>query len=133
MRAIPLCLLFALACSAPKRDYTADQIASETEFDKLMHVQATVADPRFKLAKKLDAANMTGNDFEQFLDMGRRLQLTSGRIGQIAKSDFGGLNAQLGKQAKQLEIAAGGKDGAATLKAARAIEKTCATCHAEYR
>ncbi len=120
MRAIPLCLLFALACSAPQRDYTPDEIMRETDSEELMHVQATVADPRFKLAKKLDAAKMTADDFEQFLDMGRRLQLTSGRIGEIAKSDFGGLNKQLASQAKQLEVAASGNDRAATPKAARA-------------
>jgi len=133
MRAIPLCLLFALACSAPQRDYTPEQIAAETELDKLMHVQATIADPRFAQAKSLDAGKMTENDFELFIDMGRRLRVSAKRIGEISKTDFGGLDKRLGKEAAALEDFAQAGDGANTLKTTRAIKKTCAACHSQYR
>ncbi len=133
MRAAALCLLFVLSCAVPSRDYTPDQIASETDFEELMYVQATVADPRFKLAKGLDAGKMSENDFEQFLDMGTRLQLTAKRIGEISRTDFGGFDKQLGSRAKSLEDFARALDGPNTIKAVRAVKKTCAACHAEYR
>ncbi len=133
MRAAALCLLFVLSCAAPSRDYTPDQIASETDFEELMYVQATVADPRFKLAKGLDAGKMSENDFEQFLDMGTRLQLTAKRIGEISKKDFAGLDKQLGAEAAMLAKFARALDGPNALKAVRSIKKTCAACHAEYR
>jgi len=133
MRAAAVCFLLVLSCAAPKRDYSAGQIAAETDFKKLMDVNATVADPRFKLARGLDPEKMSGDDFEQFFDMGTRLTLTSKRISEIATSDFGGFNAQLGSRAQALARYAKEKDGANTLKTVRLIQKTCAACHAEFR
>lgn len=133
MRAAAPCLLLVLSCAATEYDHTPEQIAAEADFEVLMHVQETVAEPRFKLARSLDAAKMSENDFEQFIDMGHRLQLTAKRIGEISKRDFGGLDRQLTAEAVALEKFARALDGARTLKAVRSVEKTCAACHAQYR
>ena len=145
MRAAALCLLLVLSCAAPqhddkpkhdeatKYDHTPEQIAAEADFEVLMHVQETVAEPRFELAQSLDAATMSENDFEQFIDMGHRLRLTAKRIAEISKRDFGGLDKQLTAEAAALEKFARALDAANTLKAVRSVKKTCAACHAQYR
>ncbi len=145
MRAAALCLLLVLSCAAPehdhkskhdhgtKYDHTPEQIAAEVDFEVLMHVQETVAEPRFELAQSLDAATMSENDFEQFIDMGHRLRLTAKRIAEISKTDFGGLDKQLTAEAAALEKFARALDAANTLKAVRSVKKTCAACHAQYR
>ena len=105
MRTATLCLLFVVACSAPQRDYDADKIAAVKDLDELMHVQATVADPRFKMAKKLSGKELSGNDFEAFIDMGRRLQLTAKRLPEFSRGEeWNGFAKQLGDQAIEIPV-----------------------------
>ena len=134
MRTATLCLLFMVACSTPHRDYNADKIAAVKDLDELMHVQRTVADPRFKMARKLSGKELSGNDFEAFIDMGRRLQLTAKRLPEFSQGDgWNGFAKQLGDQASKLEGYARSGEGTNTTQTALAIKKTCAACHGEYR
>lgn len=132
--AIPCLLLTLIACSPPKRDYTVDQIKAEADFEQLMYAQATIADPRFALAGKLDAAKMTKDDFAQFVDMGTRLDAASARLKDFSKGagydEYSDVQAKLSKDLVKYAQAG---DGKKTLKTARGIQKNCAACHSEYR
>jgi len=122
------------ACAAPKRDYDAEQIRNITEFEELMWVQATVADPRFALLKKLDPNTMTKEQFAEFEDMGRRLQLTAARIPDFSKGkSFDRFAQELQGHAKDLEAAAKAGNGPATAKQAINVKTNCKACHDRYR
>jgi len=124
----------SLSCSAPKRDYDVDQIAAVKSLKELMRVQATVADPRFKLARKVQGTPLTDAQFAEFIDMGNRLQATSTRMGAFSMGPgFDTYANNLASQAAALERAARGRDGPATTATALAIKKTCAACHGEFR
>ena len=132
--AIPCLFLVLIACSPPKRDYTVEQIKAETDFEQLMYAQATIADPRFKLAGQLDAAKMTKDDFAQFIDMGTRLGAASARLKAFSQgAEFDAFADDQAKKSSDLVKFAQAGDGSKTLKAARSIKKTCAACHAQYR
>jgi len=127
-------IVLLAACAPPKRDYDAGQIAKVENLKELMDVQATVSDPRFKLAKKLDAKEMSDDDFAQFLDMGQRLQLSAKRIPDWSKGKgFDDFAKKLFSQAGSLHTYAKLRDGANTLKTALEIKKTCSACHSEFR
>ena len=129
-------ILFAgsLSCSAPKRDYDVEQIAAVKSLKELMRVQATVADPRFKLARKVQGTALTEAQFAEFVDMGSRLQATAARMGAFSMGPgFDAYTNKLASQAAALERAARGHDGPATTGTALAIKKTCAACHGEFR
>ncbi len=109
-------------------------IAAEDDFQELMYVQATVADPRFKLAKSLSGKEVGKADLEEFVDMGRRLQLTAKRLPEFRTGDdFKSWATKLGKQAAMLEGYARSGEGQKAVEEALAIKKTCAGCHAEHR
>jgi cytochrome c556 len=130
----PVLCAAALSCHAPKRDYDAKQIAAVGNIKELMDVQATVADPRFKLARKLKGKEITDAQFAEFVDMGSRLGATSKRLEYFSKgAGFDKYAKTLGTQAAELEKAARGRNGPATTDTALAIKNTCAACHGEYK
>jgi hypothetical protein len=127
-------LLAASACSAPVRDLDAEAIESLTDLDELMDVNATVADPRFKLAKSLADRTPTESEWAEFIDMGTRLQVTARHAKRFSMGEgFDGFLRQLEGQAKSLEDAARARDKRATVDLAAAIKGTCKACHDEYK
>jgi cytochrome c556 len=130
----PVLCAAALSCHAPKKDYDAKQIASVGSLDELMDVQATVADPRFKLARKLKGKELNDAQFAEFVDMGSRLGATSKRLEYFSKGPgFDQYVKKLATQAAELEKAARGRNGPATTDTALAIKNTCAACHGEFK
>lgn len=135
---IRLCVLALLAglvsCHAPRRDYNVEQIANVKSLKELMRVQSTVADPRFKLARKLQGKSIDDAQFAEFVDMGNRLQATAKRMSAFSKGPgFDKYVNDMAKQAAALEAAARGHDGSTTTSTALAIKNTCAACHGEFR
>lgn len=133
-----LCVLVLLAgslsCRAPRRDYDAARIADVKSLEELMDVQATVADPRFKLARKVHGKPLTDAQFAEFVDMGSRLQVTAKRMSAFSQGPgFDRYANDLASQAAELERAARGHDGPTTTGTALKIKKTCAACHGEFR
>ena len=129
-----VCVLLLCACAAPTRDYDIAQIEKVDDLVLLMHVQATVADPRFELADRLASDEVSASDFAAFLDMGRRLAATSRRLPAFSMGPgFDTFGTDQLSKARALEKYAGSGDGARTLETALSIKKTCAACHAEYR
>ena len=123
-----------LACAAPKRDYGVDKISNVDDLEELMYVQATVADKRLRLAKRLDPDFVSVEQFAQFADMGKRLAATAKRLPRFSKGEnFDRFASELGRKSAQLEEFANARDGRGTVQTALSIEKTCAACHDEYR
>jgi len=128
------CFLAFAACAAPERDMAADEIAALDDFEELMWVKATVADPRFDLAEELEGATLEDDQWAEFADMGRRLQLTSAKGIEFGKgAGFDAYFEQLAEQAAALETAAADRDAQRTLSLALGIKDTCKACHREYR
>jgi len=122
-----------LACSAPKRGYSVDQIAAVEDLEELMYVQATVADPRFRLAKGLEADAVTDAQFAEFADMGKRLGATTKVLPRFSMGKgFKKYAQRMAEQSAELERLALAKDGKAAA-VALGIKKTCAACHDDYR
>ena len=129
--AVPLLLV---CCSVPVRDYTVEQIGVVEKLDELMHVQATVADPRFKLAAARAGQDLTDEEWGQFADMGTRLTATVRRIAKFSKgADFDRWNAQLGDQAARLRRLVRERQRDASLQLVGEMRKTCADCHRQFK
>ena len=127
-------VLVLAACAPPKRDFNAEQIANVQDLEELMYVQATVADPRFSLARDKTAEELTDDDYAAFLDMGTRLQLTSKRLAEWARSrGFEEYAKEQGTKAADVAALAKARDGAAVLRAVLSVRDTCAACHGEFR
>jgi hypothetical protein len=126
--------LAILACAAPTRDLDTQEIEAITELEELMYVKATVADPRFKLAKGLGQRPLTDEEWAAFVDMGARLQVTSRHGLRFSMGPgFDAYLSTLGEQATALEAAARDHDRAATVELALSIKGTCAACHDDFR
>jgi hypothetical protein len=127
-------VLVLAACAPPKRDFDAEQIAKVQDLEELMYVQATVADPRFRLARDRKPEELTDADFAAFLDLGTRLQLTSRRLAEWARSrGFEEYAKEQGTKAADVAALAKARDGAGVLRAVLSVRDTCAACHGEFR
>lgn len=127
-------LALVVACAAPQRDYTIDQIAEVDNLEELMDVQATVADPRFKLARSLEGQDFSDEDWAQFADMATRLQATTERCKKFSPgADFDRWNLDLQQQAIKLTTAVKARNSATSLKLVGGMRKTCAACHRKYK
>jgi hypothetical protein len=134
--AVACTVLFAAlgACSPPKRDYDEEHILQVTDLEELMYVQATVADRRFRLARRVDPEKMTSAQFAEFEDMGRRLQASTRVLPKFSKGPgFDAYIKQLDARSRELERAAKARDGQATVDLAGQVKQVCAACHDEFR
>ncbi len=141
----PLCfpapviaLTLLVACAPPKRDFDDEQIKSVADFDELMWVQATVADPRFELAEKSTRESLTKEHLEAFRDMGHRLRIAARRMPAFREElmvddGFVRFAQQQQEKAEMLEMAAQAGDRKVVLDLALSIRTTCAACHVAYR
>jgi cytochrome c556 len=130
-KAFALLVLLASVACYPKRDLPPDQIEKLDDLEKVMDVQATVADPQFK---KADAASFTEADWAAFADMGTRLQATSKKTLQFSKGpEFDQLANQIHEKAEALSAAAQAKDTAKAKALLVDIKSTCKTCHSKFR
>ena len=122
------------ACSPPERDYDEKRILEVDDLEELMYVQATVADRRFRLARRVDPEAMTPGQFGEFVDMGRRLGASAKVLPKFSKEpEFDAYASQLGERAGELERAAKARDGKATVELAGQIRQVCAACHDKFR
>lgn len=134
MRGWGVLAVFLLGCAPPRRDYDADQIAAATSLRELMDVQETVTKRRFKLARSLDADTVSPADYEEFADMGARLQLTARRLHEWSRGrQYDEYARELFSRAGSLATYARIRDPRNTLLTARSIRETCAACHGEFR
>ena len=85
--ALACAVLIALlgGCSPPERDYGEERILQVKDLEELMYVQATVADRRFRLARRVDSQSMTPAQFAEFEDMGRRLRASTRVLPKFSK------------------------------------------------
>jgi len=122
------------ACSPPERDYDAKRILEVDDLEELMYVQATVADRRFRLARRADPDKITPAQFGEFVDMGQRLGASAGVLPKFSMGpEFDAYAKQLGERAGELERAAKARDGKATVGLAGQIRQVCAACHDKFR
>ncbi|MHC4134261.1 MAG: cytochrome c [Planctomycetota bacterium] len=122
------------ACSPPERDYDEEQIRAVKDLEELMYVQATVADRRFRLARRVDPQAMTPAQFAEFEDMGRRLRASTRVLPKFSKGPgFDAYVEQLATRSGELERAAKARDGKATVDLAGQVKQVCAACHDEFR
>ena len=136
MAALACAVLVALlgACSPPERDYDEKQILQVKDLEELMYVQATVADRRFRLARRVDPQAMTPAQFAEFEDMGRRLEASTRVLPRFSKGPgFDAYVEQLASRSRELERAAKARDGKATVDLAGQVKQVCAACHDEFR
>ncbi|MFT7669296.1 MAG: hypothetical protein ACI8X5_001996 [Planctomycetota bacterium] len=128
-------VLLAGACAAPHRDYDPQQIEGALTLEELMDVNASVADPLFKLGKKLRDSEITDEHWALFNDMGQRLHLTSLQV-KTKFSKGPGFDAyldELNEQSVELIHASLATDKSRTLDLLVEIKNTCAACHDEYK
>jgi len=122
------------ACSPPVRDYGEKKILEVQDLEELMYVQATVADRRFRLARRADPEAMKPDQFGEFEDMGRRLLAAARVLPRFSKGpEFDAYAKQMGERAGELERAAKARDGKATIELAGQIRQVCAACHDKFR
>lgn len=122
------------ACSPPERDYEEERILQVKDLEELMYVQATVADRRFRLARRVDPQKMTKAQFAEFEDMGRRLRASAQVLPKFSKGPgFDVYAKQLDARARELERAAEARDGKAVVDLAGQVKQVCAACHDEFR
>ncbi len=122
------------ACSPPERDYEEDRILQVKDLEELMYVQATVADRRFRLARRVDPQKITKAQFAEFEDMGRRLRASARVLPQFSKGPgFDAYTKQLDARSRELERAAKARDGKAVVELAGQIKQVCTACHDEFR
>ena len=132
--ALGLVLALAAACAPPVRDLDTEEIGELTDLEELMYVKATIADPRFKLARSLEGETPSDADWAAFADMGARLQVTSRHGKRFSMGPgFDAYLDELEQQAAALETAAEARDAGATLRLALEIKGTCRACHDDYR
>lgn len=125
---------FPGACSPPVRDYDEKRILEVQDLEELMYVQATVADRRFRLARRTDPEAMKPDQFGEFEDMGRRLGTAARVLPKFSKGpEFDAYSKQMGERAGELERAAKARDGKATIDLAGQIRQVCAACHDKFR
>ena len=99
-----------------------------------MYVQATVAERRFRLARRVDPQAMTAAQFAEFEDMGRRLVVSARVLPKFSKGPaFDAYIKQLAARSRELERAAKARDGKATVDLAGQVKQVCAACHDEFR
>jgi hypothetical protein len=131
--AVPVLVLLA-ACAPPKRDYSVEQIQGVETLSELMWVQATVADPLMRQAKRLTPDKLTDELYAKYFDMGVRLRATTARMPAFNEAEgFKKLSDQMLEQSVKLAEYAKAKQAKGTIDTARAIEQTCTACHDEYR
>jgi cytochrome c556 len=125
-----LALSLSLAC-VPHRDLPPDQIEKLDKLDKVMDVQATIADPQFK---KVGQASYTDEDWAAFADVANRLQATSKKSHQFSKGpEFDKFADELHGKAEQLGAAATAKDAKAASDTLASIKATCKACHSQFK
>jgi cytochrome c556 len=122
------------ACSPPERDYEEERILQVKDLEELMYVQATVADRRFRLARRVDPQHVTKAQFAEFEDMGRRLRASAQVLPKFSRGPgFDAYAKQLDARSRELERAAKAQDGKAVVDLAGQIKQVCAACHDEFR
>ena len=134
--ALACAVLIALlgGCSPPERDYGEERILQVKDLEELMYVQATVADRRFRLARRVDSQSMTPAQFAEFEDMGRRLGATTTVLPKFSKGPkFDAYVEQLAARSGELVRAAKARDGKATVDLAGQVKQVCAACHDKFR
>jgi hypothetical protein len=127
-------LVALLVACTPTRDYDEQQILEVDDLEELMYVQATVADRRIRLARRVDPAQMTRAQFAEFEDMGRRLRASAGILPRFSKGPgFDAYAKQLDARSRELERAAKARDGEAVVALAAQVRQVCSACHDEFR
>lgn len=125
-----LFLLSVVAC-VPKRDLPPAEIEKLESLEKVMDVQATIADPQFK---KIDQASYVDQDWAAFADLGQRIQVTAKKIPQFSKGpEFDKLAGNLGAQGAALVTATEARDAKAASTALGEMKATCKACHARFK
>lgn len=128
--ALAAVLVLASAC-VPKRDLPPEEINKLGDLEKVMDVQATVADPQFS---KIGGASYTDADWTAFADVGSRLQVTSVKTKDFSKGpEFDTFADQLHAGAQTLSTAAAAKDPKAASDALASIKATCKACHSKFK
>jgi len=123
-----------LSCTPPKRDYTVAQIQSVNDFAELMWVMATVADPRFGIAKSTKPEELAPELFDQFTDMGQRIHATAQRLPAFSKGkEYDEIVQRLSQKAQELESFSKEKKAKETLDSTLGILDQCKACHKKYR
>ncbi len=126
-----LAALVLVASCVPHRDLPADQIEKLDKLDKVMDVQATIADPQFAKAGQ-DA--YTDADWAAFADVSARLQVTSKKAHEFSKGpEFDKLADTLHDKAANLGTVAAAKDVHGTSDALLSIKATCKECHSKFK
>jgi uncharacterized protein (DUF2236 family) len=122
------------ACTPPERDYDEERILEVNDLEELMYVHATVADRRFRLARRTDPDKLTQAQFAEFVDMGQRLGAAARTLPKFSEEpEFHAYAKQMGERAGELERAAKARDGKATVELAGQIRQVCAACHDKFR
>ncbi len=126
-----LALVLVAAACVPHRDLPPDEIEKLDKLDKVMDVQATIADPQFK---KAGQASYTDADWAAFADVATRLQVTSKKAHQFTQGpEFDKLADALHDKAGALGQAASAKDAKAASDALVSIKATCKECHSKFK
>jgi cytochrome c556 len=131
-----------VSCSPPVRNLTEEQIRRVDNYQELMWVLGTVADPCFKLAKTVTPEAVTDAHFAEFTDMGRRVHVTAQRLPEFSKQKlpelarrqrFDGLTQNLASDSERLEKVAAARQAPKTLQLALQVLDACKACHQEFR
>lgn len=120
----------------PRKNYTPEQIPEITELAEVMRVQASHADPLFKIR---DQESFSDEEFARMAKAAEILQATGDHLAKTfaGKGNFDDGFAKFAKEqaehAKQLEEATSSNNAGPASQALEAIKKTCAACHGVYR
>ncbi len=124
-------VVFLVVACVPHRDLPADQIEKLDKLDKVMDVQATIADPQFA---KAGQDSYTEADWAAFADVASRLQVTSKKAHEFSKgAEFDKLADTLHDKAAKLGTVAAARDVHATSDALLSIKATCKECHSKFK
>ena len=129
--ALSVLVLVSFAACIPKRDLTPAQIEKLDSLEKVMDVQATIADPQFK---KTEQTSYVDADWTAFADLGERIQVTSKKAKEFTKGpEFDAFADRLGASAAALSTASAAKDAGAASKALGEMTSTCKRCHSKFK
>lgn len=123
-----------VSCSPPRRDYPSQKIAQVRDFDELMWVLATVADPRFERATSLLNQAPDSAAVAEFLDMGRRVAAAGRRLPEFSQGPgFDSFAVQLVARAVEVERQAATAPGPGLPDLVLRVKDSCRDCHRAYR
>jgi hypothetical protein len=129
---IILAIALPLAACAPSHILGDTEVPKATDLGDVMWSQAQVMDPAFK---KIGAATYVDADWTAFAAAAGRLQITTTKIkASFSKGpEFDQFADTLAQHARDLGVAAQGKDAAAAQTALVAARDTCRACHKKFR